>query len=630
MRAIRNIRDAEIEISQLQDRLLNLESRRVTQTIITQPYIFPPRITKPIRIDKLDLGKDFTINTDPVNIDLLAASIAEGLKLLSGELSINSYGTEFKFVEGVLQINGVPLNKAIYETVGAGLIITEDGVKFGASNIDNMVFNRSFEDGFEEWSPFGDYDLNTSEFKSGVQSAEIKGGGFTYSGFDSKITISLEGDMYYARAWVKSTADVDGSTRLAVRFLDSDRAYLTETSILFSNPETDWVDYEIRGTAPVNAAFVEAIIYSTNQTAGSWYIDDVYLTPLIFSAMLPDGVINDGNMINSSILGDALALINGQVTLDVYGTEFKFVDEKLQMNGIPLDKVIASTMEEYFEISGGKFKVKALGLTNDLIKEVAATKVLAGTLIAGVVYAGNITVGQIQAGTLSANVILASNIQAVQITAGTFAVGVVYAGNILVAQITAGTLASNVLISSYISAGLINTGVLNCGILTVQNLTVSQVGGWGGATISITSDLTFTGGADIILASGGDIILQGGGIGLLAGALNASLVQCGLGGFWAGTIKVIDFGSKDYIKGINTTSRINTGSYINTNNVYKMAGVEVINSSKQFVGSGGITTVGDINTTGVFKAGGVSGASGSIPSTFTSITVSKGIITGWS
>lgn len=459
MRAISNLRDAEIEIAQLQDRLTKVENLPSAVTNITNVLPIPPRITKPIKIDKLDLGTDLTINTTPVNTDLLAAAISDGLKLLSGQLSVNAYGTEFQFNSGVLEINGVPLDKAIYETVGAGLIITSTGVKFGASNIENMVFNRSFEDGFEEWNAFGDYALNTVEFKSGVQSAEIKGGGSIYSGVESKRTISLEGDRYYARAWVKSTAGVDGTTRLAVRFLDSTQAYLGETSITFTNPETSWVSYEVRGTAPAGTAYVEAIIYSTNQTTGSWYVDDVYLTPLVFSKMLPDGVIDDGNMINSSILGDGLQLVAGLVKLKTATSEFQFVAGELQVNGVPLDKSISSTMETYFEVVGGKFKVKALGLTDSLIADIAATKITAGTLVAGVIYAGNITVSQIQAGTLAAGVILASNINATQINSGTLAAGVVYAGQINVGQINAGTLGASVILASNITASQVTAGL---------------------------------------------------------------------------------------------------------------------------------------------------------------------------
>ena len=157
----------------------------------------------------------------------------------------------------------------------------------------------------------------------------------------------------------------------------------------------------------------------------------------------------------------------------------------------------------------------------------------------------------------------------------------------------------------------------------------------GGQSLNIDSGITYNGtGTFTIASSGGLQITSVGGLSLTAGDISiSSSHKISMNG---GTIEIDGggiSGTVDFNGSITVNIAVTTASLIAntpTGVAVSVHGGSAIMSDGQFVGPGGVDTSGDINTQGTYKQGGTSGITDTIPSSFSSITVKGGIITGWS
>lgn len=141
------------------------------------------------------------------------------------------------------------------------------------------------------------------------------------------------------------------------------------------------------------------------------------------------------------------------------GTVFTLVSGQVHIAGVDLGKAITSTVGTMLDATTGVLKVKASGITADLVSS----------------YAINNThlqrVGVDKIAIIDADIV---NLAANKLTAGTLAAGVIYAGTIAATQIAAGTLAAGVIYSGTINASQVNTGTLNAVNLVGGTLTLNS------------------------------------------------------------------------------------------------------------------------------------------------------------
>jgi hypothetical protein len=309
---------------------------------------------------------------------------------------------------------------------GPGFTVTDAAVKISSDDPSQMLGNAGFEDILADgtvavWAaPYGVID--TAEKLTGQQSLKIAGdGGATLSKNTTHPKISCREERSYRfKAWVKRDASGDGTAYVQLYWYDGAGAPISfsQSSSIYT-PTTDWTEVTLTATAPAGASWVYPRLISRELYTGNHWWDGADLRRQIVAEEVPDGTLPILK-IDAATIGDGLEVASEFLKIKYNATELTVSGGALGFQGIPLDKAIASTLQAYFSVVGGKLQINPAGITDSLIEGIAANKILAGTLIAGVVYAGQINVSQLNAGTLAANIIYSAQINASQVNAGLF------------------------------------------------------------------------------------------------------------------------------------------------------------------------------------------------------------------
>ncbi len=148
-----------------------------------------------------------------------------------------------------------------------------------AAAADKLVSNYGFESGLTNWSTWGGTGAassSTTQKHSGSYSAKIVDASSTtqYGLESAKIAISPNTTyMIYAWAYIQS-----GSADLYIRFYDSSQTYISTAYVTKNTPINEWTYMKVKATAPSNAAYATALVYSNSTNTGTAYWDDVFLT----------------------------------------------------------------------------------------------------------------------------------------------------------------------------------------------------------------------------------------------------------------------------------------------------------------------------------------------------------------
>ncbi|WP_127587148.1 carbohydrate binding domain-containing protein [Paenibacillus koleovorans] len=148
-----------------------------------------------------------------------------------------------------------------------------------AGAADKLVTNFSFENGLTGWSTWGGTGAassSTTQKHSGSYSAKIVDNSSTvqYGLESAKIPITPSTIyMIYAWAYIES-----GSADLYIRFYDSSQTYISTAFVSKNSPTNEWTYLKVKTTAPSNAAYATALVYSNAANTGTTYWDDIYFT----------------------------------------------------------------------------------------------------------------------------------------------------------------------------------------------------------------------------------------------------------------------------------------------------------------------------------------------------------------
>jgi|GEM_PF-5131367 len=125
-----------------------------------------------------------------------------------------------------------------------------------AAKVDNLFTNGGFENGIQEWSGCSGGDITpTGDALDGTSAMAITAGGCTYR----SIAIT-PGEMYTLSCYVKLDADI-AWTGMGMTFSDSEYKAVHEAPEAEAT-STQFVKLSSTATAPANASFVSAWVYS--------------------------------------------------------------------------------------------------------------------------------------------------------------------------------------------------------------------------------------------------------------------------------------------------------------------------------------------------------------------------------
>lgn len=148
-----------------------------------------------------------------------------------------------------------------------------------ASAGDKLISNYSFESGLANWSEWGNTGAassSTAQKHDGSYSARITDSSTTQNyGLESAKVSVMPNTVYLVYAWAYIQS---GSAHLYIRFYDSSHNYISTEYVSTDTPTNEWRYMKVKATAPSNAAYATALVYSSKENTGTVYWDEIYLT----------------------------------------------------------------------------------------------------------------------------------------------------------------------------------------------------------------------------------------------------------------------------------------------------------------------------------------------------------------
>ena len=307
----------------------------------------------------------------------------------------------------------------------------------------------------------------------------------------------------------------DANLTLQVRWEDSSGALVSTSSSSSAASGTSGIQFlRLILTAPSTTARAKVVISKATGSSGHWFVDDVFVTPMVRSAdvdlSLAAGVIDLGSQISGTLTTAfaAAGLINSNVTINANGTLSGAGGGQASLNSLPgtiaLGSQVSGTLSTAFAAAGlinSNVTVNADGTLSgagggqvsltSLPGTVAAGQIAANAVTTVKLAAAAVTAAKIDAGTITANEIAAATITGNRIAANTIAAANIVALTITAAELAASSvttskLAAQAVTANEIAANTITSGQIAAATIVASNIAASSITGSRIAAATIT------------------------------------------------------------------------------------------------------------------------------------------------
>jgi hypothetical protein len=297
------------------------------------------------------------------------------------------------------------------------------------------------------------------------------------------------GETYYFEFWYKFDAGATGSARLGGVTLDA-AGSAVGFPLYGVTPTTTWTKLSASFTVESNSvSFTLVAFHDYAPSTGNLYIDDVLLVKKVPTEGIADGAVTAAKITNQTITAAQIA--NNTIAAG------NLVNNTITANQIS-NATITATQISNATITGVKLANQSIASVNIANNTITANNIANATIgTTQISSTAGITGGQIANNTITAN-----NINNATITANKIASATITATQIASLTITASQIANLTITGAQIANATITSA-------KIADLSVDKITGWGGASISILSNLTLTGAANLILQDGGIIIMSG-------------------------------------------------------------------------------------------------------------------------
>jgi hypothetical protein len=350
------------------------------------------------------IGATNTAGTGYIGYVCIRKKTSAGSLLIDGSVTATQIAantiTASKIMAGTLTATELATDSVTTSKIAAGAVVAE---KLTIGNFTNLVPNHSFELGNVEWSSLASgvsivSDATNASSGSYVMKRVSTANDILVSARNGNMFECRAGDKFYLKGLIKSTSDATGTAEWRISWRDKDKAEVG-TSALSWTPGTSYVIKDAIFTAPTGTSFAVIETVSRNQTAGTWYWGEVYLSNAVNTTNIVDGAISTDKVAANAITAAKIAA--GTITAN-----------EIAAGTITSAKIATDT------ITSANIAAGAIGASEIAANAITAAKIAAGTITANEIASGAITSAEIASGAVTAVKLAADSVTSASILAG--------------------------------------------------------------------------------------------------------------------------------------------------------------------------------------------------------------------
>lgn len=238
--------------------------------------------------------------------EITSTQISDGA-IITPKLAANAV-TVNELAANAVTTDKLATNAVTSGKIAAGAVIAD---KLVVGNFDNLAEDPGFERNAGTWVAGAGWQVVNDSINARTGSFCAKRTGSGSAALRNALLADCRpGDKFYIEGYVKRDASGDGACGVRVSWLDSNKTEIAASSFTTAG-STAYQAVGGQATAPANAAYARAEFEVQSQTAGTWYVDDLYMRRVVDSAVIADASIGTAKIADAAI--NSLKIANGAV-----------------------------------------------------------------------------------------------------------------------------------------------------------------------------------------------------------------------------------------------------------------------------------------------------------------------------